>query len=134
MSIQQVEFSSKYKVGSPLLEIDNKVDEQKKEAQHFLDTKLAPVEKATFKMNPMVCANANEVIHHNFRMESTPSNSPTSHSASQKVLATPAVRDFSRRKRIDINQITGTGLNGRILKDDVLRGNYVPNTLNANRG
>ncbi|XP_074640677.1 lipoamide acyltransferase component of branched-chain alpha-keto acid dehydrogenase complex, mitochondrial-like [Tubulanus polymorphus] len=39
----------------------------------------------------------------------------------QKVLATPAVRRLSKEHRVDLGEITGTGRDGRILKEDVLR-------------
>uniref|UniRef100_A0A0R3RGB6 Dihydrolipoamide acetyltransferase component of pyruvate dehydrogenase complex n=1 Tax=Elaeophora elaphi TaxID=1147741 RepID=A0A0R3RGB6_9BILA len=38
-----------------------------------------------------------------------------------KVLATPAVRQLANEKGINLNEITGTGPNGRILKDDIIR-------------
>ncbi|VDK67401.1 unnamed protein product [Litomosoides sigmodontis] len=39
----------------------------------------------------------------------------------KKVLATPAVRQIAREMGVNLNEITGTGPNGRILKDDVIR-------------
>src|SRR5690625_103804 len=37
----------------------------------------------------------------------------------RKVLATPAVRKFAREQGVDITQVTGTGKNGKISKEDV---------------
>ncbi|KAF8369359.1 hypothetical protein HHK36_032643 [Tetracentron sinense] len=42
-----------------------------------------------------------------------------------EVLCTPAVRNFAKQYGININNVHGTGLDGRILKDDVLK--YVSN-------
>uniref|UniRef100_A0A8R1XNX2 Dihydrolipoamide acetyltransferase component of pyruvate dehydrogenase complex n=1 Tax=Onchocerca volvulus TaxID=6282 RepID=A0A8R1XNX2_ONCVO len=39
----------------------------------------------------------------------------------RKVLATPAVRQLAKEKGVNLNEIVGTGLNGNILKDDVIR-------------
>ncbi|CAG9536848.1 unnamed protein product [Cercopithifilaria johnstoni] len=39
----------------------------------------------------------------------------------RKVLATPAVRQLAREKGVNLSEITGTGHDGRILKDDVIR-------------
>ncbi|VDP11392.1 unnamed protein product [Onchocerca flexuosa] len=39
----------------------------------------------------------------------------------RKVLATPAVRQFAKEKGVNLSEIVGTGLNGNILKDDVIR-------------
>lgn len=39
--------------------------------------------------------------------------------AKGRVLATPAVRKYAREKGVDITQVTGTGNNGRITRDDI---------------
>jgi pyruvate dehydrogenase E2 component (dihydrolipoamide acetyltransferase) len=39
---------------------------------------------------------------------------------SRLILATPSVRKFAREKDVDLSQITGSGKNGRITRDDVL--------------
>lgn len=36
-----------------------------------------------------------------------------------QVLATPSVRKYAREKNVDLTQVTGTGKNGRITRDDV---------------
>ncbi|HSI67355.1 MAG TPA: dihydrolipoamide acetyltransferase family protein [Planococcus sp. (in: firmicutes)] len=46
-----------------------------------------------------------------------------------RVIAMPSVRKFARDKDVDITQVTGSGTNGRILKDDVesfLKGDQKP--------
>lgn len=41
--------------------------------------------------------------------------------ANRNVIAMPSVRKFAREQGVDINTVQGTGRNGRITKDDVLR-------------
>lgn len=38
-----------------------------------------------------------------------------------KVLTTPAVRKMGKEHNIDLSTVEGTGPNGRILKEDILR-------------
>lgn len=37
-----------------------------------------------------------------------------------KALSTPAVRHMAKKHGLNINQITGTGKNGRVTKEDVI--------------
>lgn len=37
----------------------------------------------------------------------------------QKSLSTPAVRAFAKQNKVDINQVHGTGNNGRVTRDDI---------------
>jgi pyruvate dehydrogenase E2 component (dihydrolipoamide acetyltransferase) len=41
--------------------------------------------------------------------------------ADSKVLATPATRRYAREMNVDINQLAGTGLAGRVTRDDILK-------------
>lgn len=41
--------------------------------------------------------------------------------ASGAILSTPAVRNFAKQYGININEIYGTGKDGRVLKEDVLK-------------
>jgi 2-oxoisovalerate dehydrogenase E2 component (dihydrolipoyl transacylase) len=52
---------------------------------------------------------------------STPTIDNTSTFTSNGVLATPAVRRIAREHHIDLRTVTGTGKQGRITKEDVLR-------------
>ncbi|MFQ3230490.1 2-oxo acid dehydrogenase subunit E2 [Reinekea sp.] len=45
----------------------------------------------------------------------------------RQVLATPAVRRIAREQKIDLNDVSGTGPNGRVLKEDML--NIVNDTV-----
>lgn len=47
--------------------------------------------------------------------ESTKENSST-----DQFIATASVRDFAFENKIDLNDIQGTGVNGRIMKEDVI--------------
>lgn len=48
-------------------------------------------------------------------------NSPSRESNSSRVLSTPPVRNLAKEYGIDINDVHGTGKDGRILKEDVLK-------------
>lgn len=48
------------------------------------------------------------------------SKSAAAGKSSKEILATPSTRKFAREKGIDLAQVTGTGKNGRITKEDVL--------------
>jgi pyruvate dehydrogenase E2 component (dihydrolipoamide acetyltransferase) len=54
--------------------------------------------------------------------------------ADSKVLATPATRRLARESGVDINQISGTGLAGRVTRDDVINnrgGEVAPSAATA---
>lgn len=51
--------------------------------------------------------------------DSQPSPAPASADHSVPVLAMPAVRKFAREQGVDLNQVSGTGHHGQILKADV---------------
>lgn len=48
-------------------------------------------------------------------------NSPSRESNCSRVLSTPPVRNLAKEYGIDINDVHGTGKDGRILKEDVLK-------------
>lgn len=56
--------------------------------------------------------------------ETTPSSSPSSSTLPAdhylRTLATPAVRRVAKENNVDIRNITGTGKDGRVLKEDVV--------------
>ena len=49
-----------------------------------------------------------------------PGNYRTDASTRTKALSTPAVRHLAKKESIDINQVPGTGKNGRVTKEDIL--------------
>ncbi len=51
--------------------------------------------------------------------EGTPAKPAASAAAPKKVLATPVARAMAREMNIDINQVTGTGPAGRVMKSDI---------------
>jgi len=92
------------KVGEPLFEID--VDQATAEAEEKKDEKEEmPVQssKSEASQQPSV---------------SKP-GSPSS-AASDKALATPAVRRIARELDLDLSQVQGSGKEGRVLKEDML--------------
>lgn len=55
--------------------------------------------------------------------ESSSQVSSSNENRSSGILCTPAVRNLAKQHGIDINEIKGSGKDGRILKEDIL--NYV---------
>ncbi len=51
--------------------------------------------------------------------------------ADSKVLATPATRRFARETGVDINMISGSGLAGRVTRDDILQSKGLSNGAGA---
>lgn len=49
-----------------------------------------------------------------------PTSAPTPNSGKHSSLATPAVRRVSKELDVDITQVTGTGKDGRVMKEDVI--------------
>lgn len=76
-------------------------------------------------------AKAQTEVHSNHApKEASASHSPSTHRAEQSVaqdtspeniLTTPAVRRIARENNIDLRRVAGTGRDGRILKEDVLK-------------
>ncbi|WP_424768896.1 dihydrolipoamide acetyltransferase family protein [Paenibacillus sp. sgz302251] len=53
------------------------------------------------------------------KAEAAPTAAAAPKSSGGPVLATPSVRKFAREKGVDLTQVSGTGKNGRITRDDV---------------
>ncbi|EPB82009.1 hypothetical protein HMPREF1544_11251 [Mucor circinelloides 1006PhL] len=87
------------KVGSPLVDIET--DEEDDQAA------AAPQPESVPEM--VTQPSVKEETHHADRSENNGS-----------VLATPAVRKLAKDKGIEISSVTGTGKDGRILKEDIL--------------
>ena len=60
-------------------------------------------------------ANAKEVKQE----EAVPAKVAEKVSSTKRVIAMPSVRKYAREKGVDIQQVTGSGKNGRILKEDI---------------
>ncbi|RIX53622.1 2-oxo acid dehydrogenase subunit E2 [Paenibacillus nanensis] len=50
---------------------------------------------------------------------SAPAAAPAPQATNAQVLATPSVRKYAREKGVDLTQVSGTGKNGRITREDV---------------
>ncbi|CEG80305.1 Putative Lipoamide Acyltransferase [Rhizopus microsporus] len=91
------------KVGHPLVDIETSDDEDDGGSKNQVSETKASDE---VKQQPPV-ANA-------------ASNQGVDRSSDSSVLATPAVRHLAKEKNIDLTKVTGTGKDGRVLKEDVL--------------
>ncbi|CAM3635457.1 pyruvate dehydrogenase complex dihydrolipoamide acetyltransferase [Flavobacterium gelidilacus] len=60
------------------------------------------------------------------KTETTASHSSSTNNAGGRIFASPLAKQIAKEKGIDLNQIVGSGENGRIVKSDVE--NYVPST------
>jgi 2-oxoisovalerate dehydrogenase E2 component (dihydrolipoyl transacylase) len=95
------------RVGQPLVDIDVDDDTTVLEGATPDESRSEPVAAATPSSSPGTPA--------------SPSPAPsTSKDASILSLATPAVRRVAKENSVNITDITGTGKNGRVLKEDVM--------------
>ncbi|GAA5881670.1 hypothetical protein JCM8547_003755, partial [Rhodosporidiobolus lusitaniae] len=78
-----------------------------------------PVGEATPPSPPPTPAQADPVAPTPSSRIGPPTPSPSSSSPSD-VLATPGTRRFAREHNVDVNQVRGTGKDGRVTKEDVL--------------
>jgi pyruvate dehydrogenase E2 component (dihydrolipoamide acetyltransferase) len=60
------------------------------------------------------------------KTETTASHSSSTNNTGGRIFASPLAKQIAKEKEIDLNQIIGSGENGRIVKSDVE--NYVPST------
>jgi len=96
----KVGLGDKVSEGDPILLLDVAVGEQKSEAE-------APAPRKTSSVVAAVLA--------------TPATTPTAGVSFERVHASPSVRRIARERRIDLNQIKGTGRKGRVTKEDLDR-------------
>lgn len=92
------------KVGSPLVDIETEDDND--------DQQIAPSQPEIVPE-----AGSQQALKENDQFLNRSENNPT---PSGTVLATPAVRKFAKDKEIEISSVTGTGKDGRVLKEDIL--------------
>lgn len=92
------------KVGSPLVDIETEEDDD--------DQEIVPSQPE----------NASEVTSQQPLKEEEQilDRSENNSTSSGTVLATPAVRKLAKDKGIEISSVTGTGKDGRVLKEDIL--------------
>ncbi|WP_339889294.1 2-oxo acid dehydrogenase subunit E2 [uncultured Flavobacterium sp.] len=60
------------------------------------------------------------------KTETTASHSTPTNNAGGRIFASPLAKQIAKEKGIDLNQVNGSGENGRIVKSDIE--NYTPNT------
>jgi 2-oxoisovalerate dehydrogenase E2 component (dihydrolipoyl transacylase) len=95
------------------------VDDMAKVGQPLIDIEVGDDESATKSTEEKT-----DVIS---VQSSTPSETNTlattsqSLGSGQRILATPAVRRLIKENKVDLERVTGTGRDGRVLKEDVLR-------------
>jgi pyruvate dehydrogenase E2 component (dihydrolipoamide acetyltransferase) len=84
-----------------------------------------PKEEKTLFDLPKEVAAATKIIQRKDSQAASPSQPPPAPAkpavAAGKATAAPAVRRYAREKGVDLNQIAGTGQNGRVTREDVDR-------------
>ncbi|MGY0836265.1 2-oxo acid dehydrogenase subunit E2 [Aerococcus urinaeequi] len=101
-----VEAGTVANVGDVLAEIDAPGHNQ--EASAPTSTPASPAQEAKAS-DPAADVNTN----------SSAGNVPVASDPNKRVLAMPSVRQFAREQGVDITAVTGTGKNGRVLREDV---------------
>jgi pyruvate/2-oxoglutarate dehydrogenase complex dihydrolipoamide acyltransferase (E2) component len=98
------------KVGSPLIDIETSAEAAKSAASsgHGHGHGASQAAPASTKAPTATVSS------------SAPSASDLKH-ANENVLATPAVRHLAAKHRLDLRTLPGTGRDGRILKEDILK-------------
>lgn len=96
------------KVGSPLVDIETEDDDQ------VDDDQVAEAEAKAPK-----AASQQQTLKEKDQLVDSRQENKTS-TSSGTVLATPAVRKLARDMEIEISSVTGSGKDGRVLKEDIL--------------
>ncbi|KAF3904347.1 hypothetical protein AA313_de0205819 [Arthrobotrys entomopaga] len=102
-------------VGKPLVDIDmaDDVPEDTPQVEEVapLEPNAKPAAAQQMRDSPIMTAKAAAIA----------SNNESGNNGRHRALATPAVRRILKERGIDITKVTGTGKDGRVLKEDVER-------------
>lgn len=93
------------KVGKPLIDIDTGSEASAPAKTPSADQKQSPQKEVPSQGLQQTSEGAREELER----------------LSEHVLATPAVRRVAREENIDLRQVRGSGRDGRVLKEDVLK-------------
>lgn len=98
-------------VGDPLIKIDAEGHESEEEAENEEQTTAAKEEQGGLKETQSEAKTTDVTDANEQASEQTTSN--------QRVIAMPSVRKYAREQEVHIQEVSGSGKNGRILKEDI---------------
>ena len=108
------------KVGKPFVDIDIQGEVKKEDLEALTPSAEAPKEPSPQPPESTTTEPQKEV-NKPARIEDSNGTAATDKNGRARAVATPAVRHLSKELDVDISQVSGTGKDGRVLKEDLYK-------------